>query len=206
MKVAQKSSRKQRCSAPKIYVLLDTLGRPGRVVIPKEIRRTMRIREGDSIGNLHSRDGEVIFKKYSLLGGRYCVVRVRRPAVCDTSAAPPARSQSSPIGTNCSGRHRRPQVVRSKTSRSSPELERLMEGPSDLSAQAGCRVHSPLRRLRTAFYHVGTCRPPSCPRGECLCWVLRHLCGGTGRASPRRDRLQAALAPASAFWGKHMEK
>ena len=41
----------------------------GRVVIPKEIRRTMRIREGDPLEIYTSRDGDVIFKKYSLLGG-----------------------------------------------------------------------------------------------------------------------------------------
>jgi AbrB family transcriptional regulator (stage V sporulation protein T) len=41
----------------------------GRVVIPKEIRRTMRIREGDPLEIYTSRDGEVIFKKYSLLSG-----------------------------------------------------------------------------------------------------------------------------------------
>ena len=41
----------------------------GRVVIPKEIRRTMRIREGDPLEIYTTRDGEVIFKKYSLIGG-----------------------------------------------------------------------------------------------------------------------------------------
>ncbi len=40
----------------------------GRVVIPKEIRRTMRIREGDPLEIYTNKDGEVIFKKYSLLG------------------------------------------------------------------------------------------------------------------------------------------
>ena len=37
----------------------------GRVVIPKEIRRTLRIREGDPLEIFTDRDGEVIFKKYS---------------------------------------------------------------------------------------------------------------------------------------------
>ena len=37
----------------------------GRVVIPKEIRRTMRIREGDPLEIFIGRDGEVILKKYS---------------------------------------------------------------------------------------------------------------------------------------------
>ena len=40
----------------------------GRVVIPKEIRRTMRIREGDPLEIFTDNDGEVIFKKYSPIG------------------------------------------------------------------------------------------------------------------------------------------
>ena len=35
----------------------------GRVVIPKEIRRTMRIREGDPLEIYTDREGEVIFQK-----------------------------------------------------------------------------------------------------------------------------------------------
>ena len=40
----------------------------GRVVIPKEIRRTMRIREGDPLEIFTNHEGEVIFKKYSPIG------------------------------------------------------------------------------------------------------------------------------------------
>lgn len=40
----------------------------GRVVIPKEIRRTFRIREGDPLEIFTASDGEVIFKKYSPMG------------------------------------------------------------------------------------------------------------------------------------------
>ena len=40
----------------------------GRVVIPKEIRRTMRIREGDPLEIFTDKDGELIFKKYSPIG------------------------------------------------------------------------------------------------------------------------------------------
>lgn len=43
----------------------------GRVVIPKEIRRTMRIREGDPLEIYTSNDGEVIFKKYSAISEMY---------------------------------------------------------------------------------------------------------------------------------------
>ena len=40
----------------------------GRVVIPKEIRRTLRIREGDPLEIFTDTNGEVIFKKYSPIG------------------------------------------------------------------------------------------------------------------------------------------
>ena len=40
----------------------------GRVVVPKEIRRTLRIREGDPLEIYTDSDGEVIFKKYSPIG------------------------------------------------------------------------------------------------------------------------------------------
>lgn len=40
----------------------------GRVVIPKEIRRTLRIRQGDPLEIFTDRDGEVILKKYSPIG------------------------------------------------------------------------------------------------------------------------------------------
>ena len=59
----------------------------GRVVIPKEIRRTMRIREGDPLEIFTDREGEVIFKKYSPIGelsafaAQYAATR-RHPRLC----------------------------------------------------------------------------------------------------------------------------
>ncbi len=40
----------------------------GRIVIPKEIRRTLRIREGDPLEIFTDREGEIILKKYSPVG------------------------------------------------------------------------------------------------------------------------------------------
>lgn len=76
----------------------------GRVVIPKEIRRTMRIREGDPLEIYTDREGEVIFKKYSPIGemnsfasqyaealhrtAELCVVITDRDAVIAVSGAP----------------------------------------------------------------------------------------------------------------------
>lgn len=40
----------------------------GRIVIPKEIRRTLRIREADPLEIYTDREGEIILKKYSPIG------------------------------------------------------------------------------------------------------------------------------------------
>lgn len=77
----------------------------GRVVIPKEIRRTLRIREGDPLEIFTTGEGEVIFKKYSPIGelgafaGQYAEVLAKHTGltvlVCDrdhiVAAAGPAR-------------------------------------------------------------------------------------------------------------------
>jgi len=65
----------------------------GRVVIPKEIRRTLRIREGDALEIFTDTQGGVIFKKYSPVGelstfaGQYADVlskAINAPAIiCD---------------------------------------------------------------------------------------------------------------------------
>lgn len=41
----------------------------GRIVIPKELRKTLKIKEGDPLEIFTQRDGELIFKKYSAMSG-----------------------------------------------------------------------------------------------------------------------------------------
>lgn len=59
----------------------------GRIVIPKEIRRTLRIRESDPLEIYTGGQGEVIFKKYSPIGelsafaGDYAEVLARTAGV-----------------------------------------------------------------------------------------------------------------------------
>ena len=50
----------------------------GRVVIPKEIRRTLGIREGDPLEIYLSEDGGCVFKKYSPLGINDDVLRTAK--------------------------------------------------------------------------------------------------------------------------------
>jgi AbrB family transcriptional regulator, stage V sporulation protein T len=64
-KLIEESEASRLMKATGIVRRIDDLGR---VVIPKEIRRTLRIREGDPLEIFVDRDGEVILKKYSPIG------------------------------------------------------------------------------------------------------------------------------------------
>ncbi len=94
----------------------------GRVVIPKEIRRTMRIREGDPLEIYTDADGEVIFKKYSPIGelssvtGQYADVLAR-----GTGLAVIVTDRDSVVA--CAGISRK-EILDRRVSRS---LEGLME-------------------------------------------------------------------------------
>ena len=48
--------------------IVRRIGDLGRVVIPKEIRRTLRIRESDPMEIFTDREGQIILKKYSPIG------------------------------------------------------------------------------------------------------------------------------------------
>ncbi len=57
--------QKEECAYMKATGIVRRIDDLGRVVIPKEIRRTLRIREGDPLEIFVDREGEVILKKYS---------------------------------------------------------------------------------------------------------------------------------------------
>ena len=60
----------------------------GRVVVPKEIRRTMRLREGDPLEIFTGADDEVIFRKYSPVGGILPVVQAYAEALSQSADLP----------------------------------------------------------------------------------------------------------------------
>lgn len=57
----------------------------GRIVIPKEIRRTLRIRESDPIEIFTGREGEVILKKYSPIGEMHTFAKQYAESLCQVS-------------------------------------------------------------------------------------------------------------------------
>ena len=119
----------------------------GRVVIPKEIRRTLRIREGDPLEIYTDRDGEVIFKKYSPMGEMGAVSAELAEALARTAGMSCAICDRDAVIAAAGG------VKKDILERSiSSELEQLMErrecyerGADEqpevlISSQDGCAV------------------------------------------------------------------
>ena len=106
----------------------------GRVVIPKEIRRTMRIREGDPLEIYTDKDGEVIFKKYSPMGELSSFAAQICETLNKTSGYPVAVADRDLI-IAAAGAPRRELTDK----RVSEELEKIMEGRQLYSYKNGER-------------------------------------------------------------------
>lgn len=103
----------------------------GRVVIPKEIRRTMRIREGDPLEIYTDRDGEVIFKKYSPMGELSDFAAQICESMHKTTGAIAAVCDRDGI-IAASGAPRREFLDR----RTSPEVDKIMHSRSSVRLDA----------------------------------------------------------------------
>jgi AbrB family transcriptional regulator (stage V sporulation protein T) len=101
----------------------------GRVVIPKEIRRTLRIREGDPLEIYTATDGEVIFKKYSPVGELSVFAAQYADVISRISAMPTLISDTDHI-IAVAGVPKREYMER----RISAVLENLMESRRSFSA------------------------------------------------------------------------
>ncbi|MDR1002149.1 MAG: AbrB/MazE/SpoVT family DNA-binding domain-containing protein [Oscillospiraceae bacterium] len=104
----------------------------GRIVIPKEIRRTMRIREGDPLEIYTDNDGEVVFKKYSPIGELSPHSSQYADVLCKNSGFPALICDRDHI-VAAAGVSRKEYQGR----RISPELEELMEERKNFSSKPG---------------------------------------------------------------------
>ena len=166
----------------------------GRVVIPKEIRRTMRIREGDPLEIYTSRDGEVIFKKYSLLGG----MEDFAGQLCDT--------MSRSTGSICAVTDRDTVIAVAGGGkrellgkRITPELEQIMEGRR-IYQYAGEGQPLPVSDSSDKLLtHVAA---PILAEGDLLGLVLFIGVENTPITGDTEYKLAQTIA---AFLGRHME-
>lgn len=104
----------------------------GRVVIPKEIRRTLRIREGDPLEIYTDSDGEVIFKKYSPVGELSNFAAQYAEVLAKISGLPTLISDRDHI-VAAAGVSKREYLER----RITPVIEEFMETRRSFAAHAG---------------------------------------------------------------------
>ena len=162
----------------------------GRVVIPKEIRRTMRIREGDPLEIYTSRDGEVIFKKYSLMGG----VEDFAAQLNKTTGLTVAVTDRDSV-VAAAGSARRDLIGK----RISTELEQIMEDRAIYRAQGSERsvyVTDTLDRCCAAI------AAPIISEGDALGLVLFVENEGENHVGETEYKLAQTIA---SFLGRHME-
>ena len=167
----------------------------GRVVIPKEIRRTQRIRQGDTLEIFTAADGQVVFKKYSPLvelghlSGLYAELLAKNLGcpvlVCDraqiVAAAGNGRAEAMGRGI-------------------SPETEHLLAARAPYAAP-----ENPARRLRLfeRGEKVVLCAAPIVVHGDIEGGVL--LPGTANDPSPKGET-QQAVSIAAAFLARWMEE
>ena len=95
----------------------------GRVVIPKEIRRTLRIREGDPLEIFTDHDGEVVLKKYSPIGEIATIARDYTDSLCRTLGHIALISDRDAV-VSSAGAGKREYVEKPL----SPEVDRVLQG------------------------------------------------------------------------------
>ena len=165
----------------------------GRVVIPKEIRRTMRIREGDPLEIYTDREGEVIFKKYSPIGemnefaAKYAETLHK---TCDLAVAITDRDTI----IACAGIPKREY----QDKRLSDELEKIMEGRSLYQPSDGSRIFP---TPESSSYYA-SCVMPIITDGDVTGSVV-SLSTQNQRPDPNVE--EKLIRTAASFLGKQME-
>ena len=164
----------------------------GRVVIPKEIRRTLRIREGDPLEIYTEKDGEVIFKKYSPMGelssyaAEICESLYKSTggtvAVCD---------RDSMIAVSGGGKK---ELLEKPVSKA---LEEIMENRRAVRTESGSRAPRPVESAEDHAIAV-----PILAEGDVLGCVMFLSHPGSPAATDLEFKLVQTVA---GFLGRQME-
>ena len=166
----------------------------GRIVIPKEIRRTLRIREGDPLEIYTEKDGGVIFRKYSPMGD----LQEFAAQMCESIGSATGHIAAIADRDSIIALHGAPKrELMDKPN--SPELEKLMEQRRNYLFQTG---DSPIRASDGSDkYHLGAAAP-ILSQGDLMGCVLLLL-GEDDQ--PLQESDQCLARTAAGFLGKQLE-
>ena len=166
----------------------------GRIVIPKEIRRTLRIREGDPLEIYTEKDGGVIFRKYSPMGD----LQEFAAAMCESIGAATGHIAAVADRDSIIALHGAPkrELVDKPNSQ---ELEQLMEQRKNYLFQTGDTPIPAAEGL--SKYHLGAASP-ILSQGDLMGCVLLLLNEGD---KPLKESDQGLVKTVAGFLGKQME-
>ena len=166
----------------------------GRIVIPKEIRRTLRIREGDPLEIYTEKDGGVIFRKYSPMGD----LQEFAAQMCESIGAATGHIAAVADRDSIIALHGVPKRdLLDKPN--SPELEKLMEQRKNYLFKAG---DTPIFAADGEDkYQLGVVSP-ILSQGDLMGCVMLLLGEGD---SPLQEADQGLAKTAAGFLGRQME-
>ena len=166
----------------------------GRIVIPKEIRRTLRIREGDPLEIYTEKDGGVIFRKYSPMGDLQEFASQMCEAIGSATGHIAAVADRDTIIALC-GAPKRELVDKPN----SQELDKLMEQRRHYRYQTG---ETAIRASEGSDkYHLGVASP-ILSQGDLMGCVMLLL---QEDDKPLSEADQILAQTAAGFLGKQME-
>lgn len=168
----------------------------GRVVIPKEIRRTLRIRESDPLEIFTDREGEIILKKYSPIGEMNTFAKQYAESLCQVSghiALIADRDQFIAVSGGMKG-------LMGKTV--SKELEEKMNARETVIASKGDKTFIPLTQEETDDFLQEAICPIIC-EGDVIGVVALVSNNEKGKMGEVEQKL---IQSASGFLGRQMEQ
>ena len=166
----------------------------GRIVIPKEIRRTLKIREGDPLEIYTEKDGGVIFRKYSPMGD----LQDFAAQICESIGTNTGRIAAVSDRDSIIALHGAPKrELMDKPN--SQELDKLMESRKNYRYTPG---ETMLRAAEGADkYHLGVAAPILC-QGDLMGCVMLLMGEET---TPFAEADQKLAQTVAGFLGKQME-
>ena len=166
----------------------------GRIVIPKEIRRTLRIRGGDPLEIYTEKDGGVIFRKYSPMGD----LQEFAAQMCESIGSATGHIAAVSDRDSIIALHGAPKrELMDKPN--SPELERLMEQRKHYLYRSG---DAPIFATDGAEKYQLGAASPILSQGDLMGCVMLLLDEG---ASPLQEADQYLARTAAGFLGRQME-
>ena len=166
----------------------------GRIVIPKEIRRTLKIREGDPLEIYTEKDGGVIFRKYSPMGD----LQDFAASICESIGANTGHIAAVADRDSIIALHGAPKrELMDKPN--SQALEKLMEQRKNYRFLPG---ENPIRACEHSDkYHLGVASP-ILSQGDLMGCVMLLL--GEDQ-KPLGEADQKLVQTVAGFLGKQME-